>query len=118
MVVQQNEEEVFLGRSVQKHQNVSEETAKVIDSGEVKGAIEITHKLGGEFRMNNTSGDPLGDAGLGTSQAHSYGGFTANSSTLIDNLYVAPTGDSGDSTTGNEVVASNWKSAVNIQNKV
>ena len=84
-------------------------TAKVIDSGEFKGAIEITHKLGGEFRMNNTSGDPLGDAGLGTSQAHSYGGFTANSSTLIDNLYVAPTGDSGDSTTGNEVVASNWK---------
>ena len=28
----ENEEEVFLGRSVQKHQNVSEETAKLIDS--------------------------------------------------------------------------------------
>ena len=28
----ENEEEVFLGRSVQRHQNVSEETAKLIDS--------------------------------------------------------------------------------------
>jgi len=84
-------------------------TAKVVASGEFKGAIEITHNLGGEFRMNNTSGDPLGDAGLGASQAHAYGTFTANSTTLIDNLYVTPTGDSGDSTVGNEVMASNWK---------
>ena len=39
-------------------------TAKVVDSGEFKGAIEITHELGGEFRMNNTSGGPLDDAGF------------------------------------------------------
>ena len=83
--------------------------ASIVSSGEYKGAIQIKHKLGGEFRMNNTSGDPLGDAGLGVSQAHDYGGYEANSTTKIDNLYVAPTGDSEDSTTGNEVVASNWK---------
>ena len=83
--------------------------ASVIAEGEYKGAIQIKHKLGGEFRMNNTSGTPLDDAGFGTSDAHSYGGYTANSSTLIDNLYVAPTGDSEDSTVGNEVVATNWK---------
>ena len=83
--------------------------AEVISSGEHKGAIKITHKLGGEFRMNNTSGTPLDDAGFGTAAAHAYGGFTANSTTLVDNLYVAPTGDSEDSTVGNEVIASNWK---------
>jgi len=83
--------------------------ASIITSGEFEGAIQIKHKLGGDFRMNNTSGDPLGDAGLGTSQAHSYGGYTANSSTLIDNLYVAPAGDTEDSSTGAEVIATNWK---------
>ena len=83
--------------------------ASVISSGEFKGAIQIKHKLGGEFRMNNTSGNPLDDAGFGTSAAHSYGGYTANSTTLVDNLYVTPTGDSEDSTVGNEVMASNWK---------
>ena len=35
----ENEEEVFLGRSVQKHQNVSEETAKKIDT-EVKKIVD------------------------------------------------------------------------------
>jgi len=83
--------------------------AEVVTTGEFKGAIRITHELGGEFRMNNTSGTPLDDAGFGTGSAHGYGEFTANSSTLVDNLYVAPTGDSEDSTVGNEVVASNWK---------
>ena len=83
--------------------------ASVISTGEYKGAIQIKHKLGGEFRMNNTSGTPLDDAGFGTGDAHAYGTYTANSSTLIDNLYVAPTGESEDSTVGNEVVASNWK---------
>ena len=73
------------------------------------GEIVLEHTLGGELRMNNTSGDPLGDAGLGTVQAHSYGSYTANSSTLVDNLYDAPAGDSEDSTTGSEVVATNWK---------
>ena len=83
--------------------------AEVITSGEFKGAIKIRHKLGGDFRMNNTSGDPLGDAGLGVSQAHDYGAFDATSTTKIANLYVAPAGDSEDSTVGMEVLASNWK---------
>ena len=84
-------------------------TAEVIASGEYKGAIKITHKLGGDFRMNNTSGTPLDDAGFGTGVAHAYGGYTANSTTLIDNLYAVPTGDSEDSTVGNEVMGTNWK---------
>ena len=83
--------------------------ASIISTGEHKGAIEIKHKLGGEFRMNNTSGTPLDDAGFGTGDAHAYGTYTANSTTLIDNLYVAPSGDTEDSTLGNEVIASNWK---------
>ena len=87
-------------------QNFTNLEASIITSGEFTGAIQIKHKLGGEFRMNQLSGTPLDDAGLGVSQAHPYGGFTANSSTLVDNLYVAPTGDSEDSTVGNEVIAS------------
>jgi len=83
--------------------------ASIITSGEYTGAIQIKHKLGGDFRMNNLTGTPLDDAGFGTSDAHSYGGYTANSTTLVDNLYVAPTGDSEDSTVGNEVIATNWK---------
>ena len=83
--------------------------ASIITSGEFTGAIQIKHKLGGEFRMNNTSGTPLDDAGFGTAAAHAYGTFTDNSTTLVDNLYVTPTGDSEDSTVGNEVMASNWK---------
>ena len=59
--------------------------------------------------MNDTSGTPLADAGISTATAHTYGGYTANSTTLIDNLYIAPTGDSEDSTVGNEVIATNWK---------
>ena len=38
----ENEEEVFLGRSVQKHQNVSEETAKLIDS-EIRLIVETCY---------------------------------------------------------------------------
>ena len=83
--------------------------ASIISTGEFAGAIEIKHRLGGDFRMNNTSGTPLDDAGFGTSDAHSYGTYTASSTTLVDNLYVAPTGDSEDSTVGNEVIATNWK---------
>ena len=89
--------------------NFTNLSAEVIATGEHAGAIRITHALGGEFRMNNTSGTPLDDAGFGTANAHAYGSFTANSSTLIDNLYVTPTGESEDSTVGNEVMASNWK---------
>ena len=84
-------------------------TAEVLTSGTYKGAIKITHKLGGDFRMNNTSGNPLDDAGFTTAAAHAYGGYTANSTTLLDNFYAVPTGDSEDSTVGNEVMGTNWK---------
>ncbi len=84
-------------------------TATKITEGEYTGAIKITHALGGDFRMNNTSGTPLDDVGFGVGSAHAYGTYTANSTTLLDNLYVTPTGDSEDSTVGNEVMASNWK---------
>jgi hypothetical protein len=83
--------------------------ASIITSGEYTGAIQIKHKLGGDFRMNNLTGTPLDDAGFGTGDAHSYGTYTASSTTLVNNLYVAPTGDSEDSTVGNEVIATNWK---------
>ena len=82
------------------------------------GEIVIEHTLGGDLRFNDgataanplaTGGTPLADAGFSTSTAHSYGGYTANSSTLVDNLYDAPVGDTQDSTTATEVIASNWK---------
>ncbi len=59
------------------------------------GAIVMTHKLGGEFRMTEEgmTGTPLTDAGFSATTAHSYGTYTANSSTLIDNLYDLPTGE-------------------------
>lgn len=74
------------------------------------GAIKITHALGGEFRMwNVSSGTALADAGFGTSNAHDYGSYTANSATKVDNLYVAPAGYTEDSTQPAVVVATNWK---------
>src|SRR6056300_191246 len=73
------------------------------------GAIQMTHALGGEFRMFDTSGTPLADAGFSATTAHSYGTYTANSSTLIDNLYDLPTGESLDSSANTGVMASNWK---------
>jgi hypothetical protein len=74
------------------------------------GAIKITHALGGEFRMWNVSaGTALADAGFGTSNAHDYGSYTANSATKVDNLYVAPAGYTEDSTQPAVVVATNWK---------
>ena len=74
------------------------------------GAITMTHKLGGEFRMfDGPLGTPLADAGFSATTAHSYGTFTANSSTLIDNLYDLPTGDSIDSSANTGIMASNWK---------
>jgi cell division protease FtsH len=39
----ENDEEVFLGRSVQKHKNVSEETAKTIDS-EIKKLVDKSYE--------------------------------------------------------------------------
>jgi hypothetical protein len=73
------------------------------------GAIQMSHALGGEFRMFDTSGTPLADAGFSQTTAHSYGTYTANSSTLIDNLYDIPTGDTIDSAANTGIVASNWK---------
>ena len=73
------------------------------------GAIVMTHKLGGEFRMFDTSGTPLADAGFSATTAHAYGTYTANSSTLIDNLYDLPTGESLDSSANTGIMASNWK---------
>ena len=73
------------------------------------GEITMTHKLGGEFRMVDTSGTPLADAGFSQTTAHAYGTFTANSSTLLDNLYDIPTGDTIDSTANTGILASNWK---------
>ncbi|MBD1141597.1 ATP-dependent zinc metalloprotease FtsH [Pelagibacterales bacterium SAG-MED32] len=40
----ENEEEVFLGRSVQKHQNVSEDTARMIDS-EIRIIVDTCYDL-------------------------------------------------------------------------
>ena len=73
------------------------------------GAIQMSHKLGGDFRMFDTLGTPLADAGFSQATAHSYGTFTANSSTLIDNLYDIPTGDTIDSSANTGILASNWK---------
>ena len=73
------------------------------------GAIVMTHKLGGDFRMFDTLGTPLADAGFSQTTAHGYGTYTANSSTLIDNLYDIPTGDSIDSSANTGILASNWK---------
>ena len=69
----------------------------------------MTHALGGEFRMFDTSGTPLADAGFSATTAHAYGTYTANSSTLIDNLYDLPTGESLDSSANTGIMASNWK---------
>ena len=72
--------------------------------------IKITHTKGGEFRMFDVaSGTALADAGFGASAAHSYGTYTANSSTLVDNLYDVPAGATEDSTGPATVMASNWK---------
>ena len=74
------------------------------------GAIQMSHALGGEFRMfDGENGTPLADAGFSATTAHSYGTYTANSSTLIDNLYDLPTGDTIDSTANTGIMASNWK---------
>ena len=48
----ENDEEVFLGRSVQKHKNVSEETAKAIDS-EIKKLIDKAYAKTKEILNDN-----------------------------------------------------------------
>jgi hypothetical protein len=73
------------------------------------GAIRMTHALGGEFRMWQVTGTALDDAGFGTANGHAYGTYTANSATLVDNLYDVPAGYTEDSTQPATVMASNWK---------
>jgi len=74
------------------------------------GEIVLEHVLGGDFRMfDGENGTPLADAGFSQTTAHSYGSFDADSTTLIDNLYDIPTGDTIDSTANTGLVASNWK---------
>jgi hypothetical protein len=73
------------------------------------GAIRMTHALGGEFRMWQVTGTALDDAGFGTANGHSYGTYTQNSATLVDNLYDVPAGYTEDSSQPATVVASNWK---------
>jgi phage tail sheath protein FI len=75
------------------------------------GEIVLEHLLGGEFRMfDGENGTPLSDAGFDfTTNAHAYGSYTANSSTLIDNLYKIPSGDTIDSSANTGLVATNWK---------
>jgi hypothetical protein len=75
------------------------------------GEIVLTHVLGGDIRLvDGDVGTPLADAGFDyASTAHVYGTFTANSSTLLDNLYTVPTGESMDSTANRGLLISNWK---------
>jgi len=73
------------------------------------GYISITHSLGGEFRMYDLGSDTaLEDAGF-SGNAHAYGTYTANSASLIDNLYIVPAGATEDSSLPTTIVASNWK---------
>ncbi len=50
----ENEEEVFLGRSVQRHQNVSEETAKLIDS-EIRQIVDSCYNLAKKILTEKTN---------------------------------------------------------------
>jgi len=84
--------------------------ASVVASGEFKGAIQIKHALGGEIRAYDVTNTPLATAGFSASTAHSYGTYTANSSTLLDNLYDVPAGATEDSTAlPATIVFSNFK---------
>ena len=84
--------------------------ASVVATGEFKGAIQIKHKLGGEIRAYDVTNTPLATAGFSAATAHSYGTYTANSSTLLDNLYDVPAGATEDSTSlPATIVFSNFK---------
>ena len=54
----ENEEEVFLGRSVQKHQNVSEETAKLIDS-EIRLIVDTCYEKARSILEDKIDDSPL-----------------------------------------------------------
>jgi len=84
-------------------------SASIVASGQYAGAIKFTHSLGGDFRMVDTQGTPLATAGFSSATAHSYGSYTASSTSLVDNLYDAPTGEALDSSANNAVVGSNWR---------
>jgi hypothetical protein len=84
-------------------------SASIITSGQYAGAIRMKHALGGEFRMFDTEGSPLSTAGFNNTTADSYGSYATNRTTLVDNLYDAPTGESLDSSANTGLVASNWR---------
>ena len=70
--------------------------------------ITMTHSDGGDFRMNDTSGTPVADAGFGSSNASTYGSAISTDGTKVANLYTIPGGAFG----SDEVMASNWGTLV------
>ena len=70
--------------------------------------ITMTHSDGGDFRMNDTAGTPVADAGFGSSNASTYGLAMDTTGTKVANLYTIPGGAFG----SDEVMASNWGTLV------
>ena len=70
--------------------------------------ITMTHSDGGDFRMNDTSGTPVADAGFGSSNASTYASAISTDGTKVANLYTIPGGAFG----SDEVMASNWGTLV------
>jgi hypothetical protein len=70
--------------------------------------ITMTHSDGGDFRMNDTAGTPVADAGFGSSNASTYGSAISTDGTKVANLYTIPGGSFG----SDEVMASNWGTLV------
>jgi hypothetical protein len=70
--------------------------------------ITMTHSDGGDFRMNDTSGTPVADAGFGSSNASTYASAIDTTGTKVANLYTIPAGAFG----SDEVLASNWGTLV------
>ena len=83
--------------------------ASIVSSGQFRGAVQITHKLGGEIRMVDSLGTPLADAGFTSGNADAYGDYATTRTNKIDNLYQVPTGETLDSTANNALLISNWK---------
>ena len=74
----------------------------------VNDVITMTHSDGGDFRMENVSGNPLDDAGFATSNASTYGSAIDTTGTKVANLYTVPAGDPRSM----DVMASNWGTLV------
>jgi len=70
--------------------------------------ITMTHSDGGDFRMNDTAGTPVADAGFGSSSGSTYGSAIDTTGTKVANLYTIPGGAFG----SDEVMASNWGTLV------